>query len=53
MARRAFARLRRLDLVTVIAMLVLAVGAVQLVDGALSAGVTIDEPIPVTVGETL
>jgi hypothetical protein len=45
MARRAFARIRGLDPVSVIAMLVLAVGAVQLVDGALSAGVTIDEPI--------
>src|ERR1044072_2147476 len=45
MVHRARAFARRCDLVAVVAMLVLAVGAIQLAAGALSTGVTIDEPI--------
>jgi hypothetical protein len=47
MVHRARAFARRCDLVAVVAMLVLAVGAIQLAAGALSTGVTIDEPIEV------
>jgi hypothetical protein len=42
---RAYRLARSLDLLTVVALIVLAAGAVQLFAGALDAGVTIDEPI--------
>jgi hypothetical protein len=45
MAGRALALLKGLDLLAAIAVLVLAVGAIQLAAGAMSTGVTIDEPI--------
>ncbi len=43
--RRASRLVRRLDPVTAVAVVVLALGAVQLFAGALEAGVTTDEPI--------
>ena len=47
MGQRVQALLRRWDPVTVIAVLVLVVGALQLFAGAMEAGVTLDEPLHV------
>jgi hypothetical protein len=45
MVRRSLTIIRGLDVISAIAILVLALGSVELVAGALSTGVTIDEPI--------
>lgn len=45
MARRPLTTLRRADPIAVVAIVVLLLGGIQLVAGALSTGVTIDEPI--------